>query len=111
MDECEAQGRPIPDRIADTTLLPGAEVYYLAFRELSTCRAFGFGVGPIPWTAIVAWADDAGYDPEQREALQYVVREMDSVYLEHLEKKREQERKSQDAKSKRSRGKFGRKKV
>lgn len=66
------------------------------------------GVGPIPWTAIQTWAVAEGLDADQSDALLYLMREMDRTYLDHLERKRDQEKRSQDAKAKRQASKFGR---
>lgn len=35
-----------------------------AFHDAGTCRQFGFAMGPIPMTAILAWADLHGLDRE-----------------------------------------------
>ena len=57
-----------------------------AFWELSSCRATGFGEGPIPWTSIaeyVAYRQIAG---SQETALFHHVRALDNVYLKHANK-------------------------
>lgn len=65
-----------------------------AFWHLHTCRhvdGMG-GIGPIPWTAIVAYADRAGLDREAGDVLVEVVRSLDRVYLDD-----ERERMRKDA--------------
>lgn len=55
--------------------------FYLdAFKELSTCRPTGFGVGPIPFTAIVEYAKI--YDVGDFHEFLDIVRIMDSKFLE-----------------------------
>jgi len=64
-------------------MLPGVEPWFMAFWELSTCRAFEGG--PIPWTAIQAWPvthDEAG-------TFHGAIRDADRAYLAHLSKPRE----------------------
>jgi len=36
-------------------LLPGLDVYFNAYRDLSYDRPIGMDVGPIPWSSIVKW--------------------------------------------------------
>lgn len=58
--------------------LPGA------FFELSSCREFGMAVGPIPWTAIVEYAERMGAcDEFGLEAFCRYIRDMDVAYLEY----------------------------
>ena len=55
------------------------EFYLDAFRELSTCRPSGFGLSPIPFTAIVEYAKIYNIQ-EFNEFLDYI-RLMDSELL------------------------------
>jgi len=48
--------------------------------------------GPIPWTAIDAYARRKGFAGDGFEYLVKMVRAMDDVFLRHLQDKREQER-------------------
>lgn len=68
----------------DEDLDPGAWKYfgfYLnAFRELSTCRNSGFGPGPIPFTAIEAYA--RVFEVEDFFEFLGIIRQMDYCYLE-----------------------------
>jgi hypothetical protein len=65
----------------------GAFNFYIeAFRELSTCRSSGFGLGPIPFTAIVEYSKI--YDIEDFDDFLYFIRLMDSKILE-LERKKQ----------------------
>jgi hypothetical protein len=80
---------PFPERIANAPRLQiGLELYYEAFWELGSCRAFGMSLGPIPWTAIQDYARAFDLDEKQREDLVYYVRVMDLEYLKfHAPKK------------------------
>lgn len=76
--------KPIQDA---PDLLPGLDWYLRAFYELSTCRPIGYGaVGSIPWTAIVQYGHLHGLGGEALEDLVFLVRELDSEYLERQAK-------------------------
>lgn len=91
--DAEMQGHPIPDRIANKpTLLPGLEIYHKAFHRLSTCRSMGFGMGPVPWTAIEAYSTAMGFDDRHRHDLHYHMRAMDSTFLNHSNKRKDKEK-------------------
>ena len=68
------QGRPV-------TVWAGYEDWFSAFTELSTERQVGMGVGPIPHSAIVAYAERMGWG-DDLDAFLACVREMDRTYLE-----------------------------
>lgn len=55
------------------------EFYIEAFRELSTTRSSAFGIGPIPFTAIVEYAKI--YEVDDFDDFMYFIRSMDSEYL------------------------------
>ena len=58
----------------------GPFAFYLdAFRELSSCRSGGFGLSPIPFTAIVEYARI--YEVEDFHEFLDIVREMDAELL------------------------------
>lgn len=79
----------MPQAIAGAPqLIPGMELYYNAFFDLSSSRNQGMGIGRIPWTAIKDYGDCWGLSEEQMEDLFYFVRAMDNVYLEHYSKKK-----------------------
>ena len=76
---------PLPSKIAKApTLHIGLELYYDAFWELSTCRATGWSIGPIPWSAVNDYATTFGFDSEQRDALHHHIRVMDNAYISHF---------------------------
>lgn len=62
-------------------------MYYEAFTELSTCRSQGFGVGPIPWTAIDRYGERHGFLGEGFEYLVRMVRALDDTFLAYSQKK------------------------
>lgn len=64
----------------------GLELYWYAFFELSTCRSVGFAPGPIPWTAVMDYAQAFGLDDVQTHLLVRFVRAMDGAFLNHHEK-------------------------
>lgn len=48
-----------------------------AWADLSTCRPIGMTVGPIPWTAIVQWAEFHDLDRDAAGILVHVIRQLD----------------------------------
>lgn len=58
------------------------------FFDLSSCRSFGMGIGPIPWTAIHSYCRFHEFDVEQEEMAHYLLRRMDEFYLEHVNRKK-----------------------
>jgi hypothetical protein len=90
--------QPLPDVIANAPqLFPGLEMYYEAFTELSTCRSQGFGVGPIPWTAIDRYGDRHGFLGEGFEYLVRMVRALDDTFLAYSRKRDKEERNQAEA--------------
>ena len=63
----------------------GLEYYFRAFRDLSTCRGIGMGLGPIPFTAIIQYCNL--YNIEEIEEFIYLIRRMDDKFLELEAKK------------------------
>ena len=62
-------------------LLPGDQFYLSAFHELSTTRAIGFSIGPIPWDKIVSYAASVGLDDDLQEDFHQLIRVLDNSYL------------------------------
>ena len=58
-----------------------------AFNALSSCRAIGMSVGPIPWTAIQQYADVHGFTEDETYMLHNVVRHADDIFLKHVREK------------------------
>ena len=73
----------------------------MAFFDLSTCRAFSeSGPGPIPWTAVVEYADRAKLEPDVTAGFVRVIRAMDATYQKWYVKEAEKQRKSVEKKGK-----------
>jgi hypothetical protein len=53
-----------------------------AWNAVSTCRSIGFGLGPIPQTAIDAWCDRRGLDLDAADFLSDALRYVDGCLLE-----------------------------
>ena len=60
---------------------PAISFTSLPFHELSTTRAIGAGLGPIPWDKILSYAEIAGLDEDLRVDFQQVIRVLDNAYL------------------------------
>ena len=81
-------GAPIPDRIANApVLMQGLGLYLQAFFDLDSERQIGFSILPIPWRAVVKYAQVYGFDEEQREDLLFFIRRMDNAHIERMNKK------------------------
>lgn len=76
---------PIPPKFANAPEVPiGTELYYNAFWDLTTCRPVSYGiVAPIPWTAIMDYAQAYDFSEEQLDDLLYTIKQMDKAYLNH----------------------------
>jgi hypothetical protein len=61
-----------------------------AFWELSTDRAIGFGVGPIPFTAIDRLASRAGIIDDAFDDFLDLMRAMDDIFLAEADRKLKQ---------------------
>jgi len=82
VEAAERKGRPLPDWfLEEPELLPGDTFYLEAFWELSTCRSFGNGMGPIPWTAIIEYGLRFGLDDDMLAPFVTVIRAMDAEYV------------------------------
>lgn len=82
--QLRAAGVPLPPEATPPPYGTNPEIenwIMTAFADLSTCRDVGMGVGPIPWTAIDAYATRAGLD--RRAALTFTgcIRALDRAYL------------------------------
>lgn len=57
--------------------------YLKSFHDLSTERSIGMGLGPIPWSKIVEYADWYGLEPDVIEAFVDIIRTVDVAYLKY----------------------------
>lgn len=62
-------------------IMDGFEGWYDDFWSLSTERQIGFGIGPIPQSAIDRHV--AGWSGEDVEMFEHCIREMDRAYMKH----------------------------
>lgn len=69
----------IPDDLDPPELLDGLEGWYEDFWRLHTERQIGFGVGPIPVSAIERHTQ--GWILEDAQMFEHCIREMDRAYL------------------------------
>ena len=88
--QCRDRRIPVPARIKDApTLGIGLDLFYNAFLELSSCRAASFQEGPIPWVAIHLYCEDNEIVGDQKSSLLYLVRRMDTAFLDFRRKQAE----------------------
>ena len=81
---CERTGRPLPAAIAEAPALqPGLEPYLQGFQALCHDRPIGMGLGSIPWMAVQHYCAVCGFDSEQSEAMHHHCRALDTVWLNH----------------------------
>lgn len=81
-------GWALPEKIANSpSLLPGLELYYLAFLDLMSSRQIGMSVGPISWIVIEEFCVKNDLDEEHTAGMHYHIDKMDLVYLKHSAKK------------------------
>jgi hypothetical protein len=76
---------PLPFLESQVDLEPHLQFEWQAFRDLSTDRQAGFGVGPIPWTSIDQYAARHGVEGDEFERFCHLVRAMDDAYRAHIE--------------------------
>lgn len=92
----------MPQWYTKKPLIYPIDTFYLrAFYDLSTCRDSGFGIGPIPWTAIVKYIEFYNLDPDLAEPFIDIIREMDVAYIKYQTAEQERNRKMQEKKSSR----------
>lgn len=86
---------PLPDKIANRPqLIPGLELYWRAYADMTSDREVGMGVGPIPWTAMHLWAVRHNIRGDDFDRLVLVLRGMDAVFMAHQAKKQKKGSKS-----------------
>ena len=90
MDQCIKEDRPFPKFIEERpSLIPGLELYWYAFMELTSDRGIGInGESWIPWSSIRLYCKELGLSPEQTTDMHYLIKQMDSAYLNHVRKKK-----------------------
>lgn len=89
IQQCLRSGMELPDKIKNApSLLPGLELYFIAFQNLESSRETGFGIGPIWWKTIEDYCVSKGFSEEQKEACHYHLREMDTEYMKAMRRKK-----------------------
>jgi hypothetical protein len=68
----------------DLSLGPMEEFYIREFFNLSTERQIGMTIGPIPFSKIEERSKRLGLEPDVQMVFEYVIRAMDTAYLEHI---------------------------
>jgi hypothetical protein len=74
-------GKVVP-AIRDRPNPVGYEWLWRAFQDLNTCRSYGMGPGPIPWTAIEQYARADRLNADDSWVLHNVIRQLDNVWLD-----------------------------
>lgn len=83
--QCQQQRLPIPAAIANAPEINLGEDFFLgAYLELSTCRVQD---GPIPWWALVQYAEVHDVTGILFEELMYIVRHLDSEMANYRNEK------------------------
>lgn len=94
------RGPESPSEIAAFAAQPdldaAAALCVRAWNDLSTCRPIGMDVGPIPWTAIVTWAEFHELDLDSTMLITDVIRLLDF----ELSEREESRRRTEEAKAK-----------
>ena len=90
------------ERGADVTPVPNIDhfAFYIdAFRELNSCRDYGMGLGPIPFTAIAEYAKI--YEVEDFDEFLYYIRVMDNQFIKSQNGRASKERNTKNKTSRR----------
>ncbi|PCI27882.1 hypothetical protein COB55_04905 [Candidatus Wolfebacteria bacterium] len=86
---------PIPDKIANKPHLGiGLYFYYDSFFELGTDRTVNNSIGQIPYSSILMYCKYYKFDYEETSDFLYLIRKIDSAYIEYMSKKNELSRAS-----------------
>lgn len=86
MEAAAKRGTPLPDSVLNAPeLLPGLDLYYEAFVQLTTCRTYDLDGKPypIPWTAIQAYGERYRFKGKDFDQLVDMVRALDRATLEN----------------------------
>lgn len=80
--DCMRAQLPIPEKIKNAPQLRlGLQIFLSAFMDLSSCRPVGFGLQPIPWTAVHEYCIALGLDAIQVEDMHYFIEQLDTAWL------------------------------
>jgi hypothetical protein len=86
-------GRPVPPAIANAPeLLPGLQLYLVAFCDLETERPIGqFIPGPIPRSHVRAYARQLGLVGDDRAYFAEVIAALDDWHLKTMDERRKRD--------------------
>lgn len=75
-------GMEIPEWAQNAPEIPlGSDLVFEAYQDLSSCRSYGWGPGPIPWTAVRDYARASGVDDDDYPDFATLIRMLDFEYL------------------------------
>lgn len=95
-----AKGKPPSWAIDAPELFLGLEFAFGAFFDLTGDRQFGMGMGPIPRSAIAAYAAEHELEDDEKEDLIHLIREMDMEYMAYSKQASDNERTARQPRSK-----------
>lgn len=80
----QEMGDEIPEDFIAPDILEECAFAHGAFHELSSDRQSGFGIGPIPWSSINAYAQRYGIsDTDEFDVFAAMIRVMDNIFVAH----------------------------
>jgi hypothetical protein len=86
----------IPDDWVDPPVLPLHLVWVRdAYYKLSTCRQSGFGITPVPWTAIVSYAQYMELDEYDTDWFVDTIESLDEQVMAYIKAKQDAEKPKQ----------------
>jgi hypothetical protein len=71
---------------------PHLQFHWDAFNELATERQIGMAMGPIPRSAIKAYAAEFSFTADEFDDFNQIIRAMDAEYMSLIHKKPQQEK-------------------
>lgn len=81
-------GARLPEKMENRPeVIVGLDLYWKAFTDLMSERELGMAEGPIRWTAMSEWAARRGIYGDDFERFVYLMREMDSTYMDYRGRK------------------------
>lgn len=79
---------PLPETIQNAPeLVVGQQLYYTGFIDLTSCRAVGMGVGPIPALSIFEYCLLKEIEGDQRQDFVDIIQRLDQKYLDWSSKR------------------------
>lgn len=79
---------PLPEALKNApSLFSGNEFYFNAFKQLSTCRVNGMGMGNITYFMCVDYCNENQIYEDQRQDFIVVIQAMDETFIDYCDKK------------------------